>query len=257
MTLLQVRKLTKSFGGVVAAKEVDCEIRAGEIVGLIGPNGAGKTTFFNLITGFLPPTGGEIHFDGRNITGLPANQSANLGIVRTFQHTSLFLKLTVLENVMTGFHRHRKAGILDSFFHSRKYREEERILREKAEKILSLLGLSDVSDTLASNLPYGKQRMLGIGIALATEPKLIMLDEPAAGLIPSESKELMGIIRRIRDQGVSVLIVEHDMKLVMEICDRIVVLNSGEKIAEGTPKEIRQNPEVIRVYLGDDRHVKS
>lgn len=250
MKLLTVTNLSKRFGGLSANSDVSFEVEQQQIVGIIGPNGAGKTTCFNLLSGFLPPTEGEVIFEGRNITKFNAHQTASLGMVRTFQHTSVFSELTVLENIFTGQHLQVKGLMKSALFNRKKYHEEENKTKQKALEILELMGLEDKKDHIAKSLPYGEQRKLEIAIALAANPKLLLLDEPAAGMNETESAKLVEIIRKLKANGISVLIVEHDMKVVMNLCDYIVVLDQGTKIAEGTPKEIGNNPRVIEVYLG-------
>ena len=248
--LLQVTGLTRAFGGLVAANAVDFSVYEREVVGLIGPNGAGKTTVFNMIAGSLPPTSGSLRFRGEEYAGAPAHRSARRGIARTFQITSLFPTLSVIDNVKLGTHRHKKTGWTAATFFTAAYRREEQEVEAKANEVLAFLGMQDQRDRIAQNLAYGDQRRLEIAIALAAEPVLLLLDEPAAGMNPDEAKRLTETIGRIRDTGVSVLLVEHHMRVVMGICDRIVVLNQGNKIAEGVPTAVANDPTVIRVYLG-------
>ncbi len=248
--LLRVEKLTCAFGGLVAANAVDFEVGDGEIVGLIGPNGAGKTTVFNMIGGTQLPTSGRVEFRGHDCTGLPPHRMAQLGVTRTFQITSLFPTLSAIENVAIGTHRLNRSTFLGALLRGKLYRTEEIAVRRKASEIMGFLGMSGQEGVLAQNLPYGDQRKLELAIALAAEPRLLMLDEPAAGMNPDESRRLTEMIGRIRDRGVAVLLVEHHMKVVMGVCDRIIVLNHGTKIAEGPPAAVANDPTVIRVYLG-------
>ena len=252
MTLLSVRGVSKRFGGLMAVNDLSFDVAEGSIKALIGPNGAGKTTIFNLISGFLPPDSGEIVFGETEIHGMSSCEVATRGMVRTFQHIRLFPKMTVLENVMVGRHVHSRAGFLAGMLNLPSTWREERRIRERSFEILEMLGIADHAGTEAVSLAYGQQRIVEVGRALACEPKLLLLDEPAAGLNMRETNEMGRLISRIRDMGVTVLLVEHDMSLVMGISDEIVVVSYGEKIAEDRPLSIQKNREVIRVYLGDD-----
>jgi branched-chain amino acid transport system ATP-binding protein len=252
VTLLSVREVSKRFGGLQAISDLSFDVARGSIKALIGPNGAGKTTLFNLISGVLEPDHGEIVFRGAAIQDLPPHQIASRGMVRTFQHIRLFPKMTVLENIMVGRHLHSRAGFLAGMLNLPFTWREERRIRERSFEIMELLGIADHARTEAASLAYGQQRVVEIGRALACEPQLLLLDEPAAGLNMRETNEMGGRIAKIRDMGVTVLLVEHDMSLVMRISDEIVVLSYGQKIAEDRPLAIQKNPEVIRVYLGDD-----
>jgi branched-chain amino acid transport system ATP-binding protein len=249
--LLEVEGLTVHFGGLTAVNAVSFGIDEGEIVGLIGPNGAGKTTCFSLISGFLRPSAGRVRFRGRTLTGLSPYEIARAGVVRTFQKTSLFPRLTVHENVMIGQQARLTPRVWTALARTAGQRRELAAIRQRADDVLAFLSMSTARDVEARALSYGEQRHLAIAIALASRPAVLMLDEPAAGLTPAESRRLMDLIAEIRRSGVTVLLVEHDMKVVMGICERIVVLDHGQKIAEGAPLEIRRHPDVIRVYLGD------
>ncbi|HET8615267.1 MAG TPA: ABC transporter ATP-binding protein [Actinomycetales bacterium] len=250
--LLEMRDVTLRFGGVVALDGVSFEIRRGEILGLIGPNGAGKTTCFNAMTGVYQPTSGQVMFRGEPLGKRKRFAITKLGIARTFQNIRLFGNMTALENILVGADAQHSTGVLNALFRLPRHRQEEEQGHQRAHELLEFMGLTKRADELARNLPYGDQRRLEIARALATEPDLLCLDEPAAGFNPQEKVELMDLIRRIRDQGYTVLLIEHDMRLVMGVTDRIVVLEFGRKIAEGTPAEIRDNPAVIAAYLGVD-----
>jgi branched-chain amino acid transport system ATP-binding protein len=250
--ILEVDDVTLRFGGLTALDGVSLHIEQGEILGLIGPNGAGKTTCFNVITGVYAPTMGEVRFRGGVLAGKKKHQITRLGIARTFQNIRLFKSMTALENVLVGADANHSTGVLDALFRTPKHRREEDDGHERAMELLEFMGLSKRADELAANLSYGDQRRLEIARAMATEPALLCLDEPAAGFNPQEKADLMALIRRVRDRGYTVLLIEHDMRLVMGVTDRIVVLEFGKKIAEGTPAEIRDNPAVIAAYLGVD-----
>lgn len=250
--LLETRTLTKRFGGLVAVSRLDFRVRRGSVASLIGPNGAGKTTVFNVITGIYKPEEGGVWFDGKPITGLRPHAIAALGIGRTFQTLRLFGTLSCLENVMSGQHSRSKAGLFASVVHTPAQRREERRTYEAARRRLRQVGLWEHRSALAQSLSYGDQRRLEIARALALEPTLLVLDEPAAGLNPGETETLIGLIRTIRDEGITVLLIEHDMDLVMEVSDHVTVLDNGAKIGEGTPEEVQTNARVIEAYLGHD-----
>jgi branched-chain amino acid transport system ATP-binding protein len=250
VSLLEVRALTKRFGGLVAVNAVDFEVAAGEILAVIGPNGAGKSTLFKLITSALPPTSGRVVFRGDEISRLKPHAVARRGVVRTFQETTIFKEMTALQNVVVAHHLRCRAGSLGIFFNSGTARADEAGFHESAAEILDYLGLGAVKDVAARNLPHGHLRALGIALAMAAEPQILLLDEPFAGMNPEETERAVEMVRGIRERGVTVLLVEHDMAAVMRISDRIVVLNFGTKIAEGTPVEIQRNEAVIEAYLG-------
>ena len=250
MTTLAVSDLAVHFGGVTALGGVSFEVRAGTITSLIGPNGAGKTTAFNAITGYLRPSGGRVTYDVAPLTGLRPCDIARRGVVRTFQRTSVFPALTVADNVMIGLHLRGESGIAAILARTRRVREEERALRSRAGEIIALVGLEHRRGHVASALPYGEQRLVELAVALAARPRLLLLDEPASGMTGVEKDTVSGFIRAIRDLGITVFLVEHDMRVVMGLSDVVIVLNHGRVIAEGTPGDVQAHPEVIRAYLG-------
>jgi len=253
VALLKVTNVSKVFGGLKAVSDFDVAIEKGELVGLIGPNGAGKTTAFNLLTGVYEPTTGEIEFDGKSMIGLKPYQITQRGMARTFQNIRLFAELSVLDNVKIAYHFHVKYGILEAVFRMGRYHKEEAELEAKAIALLKIFKLDDKKDEIAKNLPYGEQRRLEIARALAAQPKLLLLDEPAAGMNPQETQELMKMIKWIRQEfDLTILLIEHDMSLVMNVCERIYVLEYGSIIAQGIPEEIKNNPRVIEAYLGEE-----
>jgi branched-chain amino acid transport system ATP-binding protein len=255
IVLLEVEGLTRHFGGVAAVKEISFKLKKSEIFALIGPNGAGKTTVFNLITGMLAPDAGSLVFEGMSLAGLKPHQIAAAGITRTFQNLQLFGGMTVLENIMAGAHLKGRTGFLKALAAWPGSAREEKKIRQEALALLKEVGLAGLADLPAAALPFGRQRLLEVARALASGPRLVLLDEPAAGLNSTETKELADYLKRLREEGKSMVLVEHDMETVMEVADRIMVLNFGEVIALGTPAEIQANPEVIKAYLGEDEQV--
>ena len=251
MAFLEIIHLSKSFGGLAALQGLTFEVNQGEILGLIGPNGAGKTTLFNVITGIYKPSGGQIQFKGRNLAGFPPYEIARKGVARTFQSIILYHEMTVLENILVGAHSQMGFSFLGTLLNSRAYRVKEEQSKEKALEVIDFMGLNEVKEEKAKNLPHGHQRKLGVCIALISKPELLLLDEPMTGMNPVESEDMIGHIRKIQDQlGITVVIIEHNMKAIMGVSHRIVAINNGEKIAEGPPHEIRNNDRVIEAYLG-------
>ncbi|HQI23337.1 MAG TPA: ABC transporter ATP-binding protein [Smithella sp.] len=249
--MLRLSNITQIFGGLNALEDVSFSVKEGSVTGIIGPNGAGKTTLFNIVTGLYTQTGGDVFLGGENISFLETEELAGRGLVRTFQNVELFRKMTVLENVMVGLHTKSSSGIFSCAFKLPRQIREEKAIREKSMVWLKYTGIAELAEMTAGNLPFGKGRLLEISRALAAGPKIILMDEPAAGLNSRETAELALLIRKIRQSGVTVVLVEHDMDLVMDVCDAIVVLNLGKKLAEGTPREIQENPAVISAYLGE------
>ena len=250
--MLEITHLSKRFGGLAAVNDVSTTIEAGKINAIIGPNGAGKTTFFNLISGTHPPSAGQISFKGQDVTGLRADQVAQLGVSRTFQSTTLFDMASVLDNLIVGHRLRTRSGLLDVLFNSSRLQKEERACREKARAALDFVGLSHIANRLAGDITQEERKRVAFALALATEPSLLLLDEPAGGVNPEETAGLADLIRKMVKSGLTVCLIEHKMDMIMRLADKILVLNYGEKIAEGTPAEIRANPAVIDAYLGSD-----
>lgn len=251
-TILKTEHITQRFGGLVALSDISMEVHSGEIIGIIGPNGAGKTTLFNVITGIYCPTEGKVSLLGQDVTGWKPHKITQLGFARTFQNIRLYARMSVRDNVISGMHCHTKSGILSSIFNTRSKRQEEKQCEEEADEILKLLDLYRFRFEMSTSLPYGAQRKLEIARALATHPKLLLLDEPAAGMNEQETADLANIVYRLKEMGYTILLIEHDMKFVMNICERLYVLNNGCLIASGTPGEIKVNPVVIEAYLGKE-----
>ncbi len=250
MTILESKNVCKHFGGLKAVDDISMQVKKGEIFGIIGPNGAGKTTFFNTCSGVYTPTSGEIYLNGENISGKAPEEIARKGMARTFQNIQLFKYMTVLENVRIGYHIHTKTNMADAFFKTKRYKEDEENSLKAAKEIIEKVGISEYMDTMAGNLAYGLQRKVEIARALAINPNILLLDEPAAGMNPNETKELSDFIKKINAEGYTVVVIEHDMKFIMNLCHRILVINFGKKICEGTPADVKSNQDVHDAYFG-------
>lgn len=250
MAILETKSLCRYFGGLKAVHNVDMQVEEGEVFGIIGPNGAGKTTFFNTCSGTYTATSGEVWFDGKNITNKRPEEVARIGVARTFQNLKLFSHMTVAENIAVGFHVQTKTNILDALVHTGRYKKDEEFIKEQTAGIIKRLSLEKVENEHAGNLSYGTQRKVEIARAMALNPKILLLDEPAAGMNPLETASLMEFVKMLNQQGYTIVVIEHDMKFVMNLCDRILVMNYGQKICEGLPEEIRSNQEVQEAYLG-------
>lgn len=250
MTILETEGLSMYFGGLKAVDDINMKVEQGQIFGVIGPNGAGKTTFFNVCTGNYTPTKGSVMFDGQNITGLNPEQIAAKGMARTFQNIKLFNNMTVLDNVKIGFNLSMKTSLFDAILHTKKYKEDEKMCNEKGMEVLKKLDLDSLYDSKAGNLSYGTQRKVEIARAIAMNPQIILLDEPAAGMNPSETQQLSLFVSKLRDMGFTIVVIEHDMKFIMSICDRIMVMQYGKKLFEGTPLEVKNSQDVIDAYFG-------
>ncbi|MCI2106551.1 MAG: ABC transporter ATP-binding protein [Intestinimonas sp.] len=248
--LLEAKDVSQVFGGLVAVDHVNMTVNQGDIYGIIGPNGAGKTTFFNICTGFYTPSQGAVFLEGKKISGLPCDKIAQKGVARTFQNIQLFKYMNVLENIKVGFHINTKTSLLDAIVHSKAYKNDEKMIQEKGYAILEEVGLSKYADTMAGNLPYGVQRKVEIARAMALDPKILLLDEPVAGMNPKETDSLMEFILMLREKGYTIAVIEHDMKFVMNACNYILVLNFGHKICEGTPDVVKEDEQVKKAYFG-------
>ena len=257
MIVLEAKNVCKQFGGLKAVDNVDLQIREKSIFGIIGPNGAGKSTFFNICTGYYPPTSGTISFMGENITGINPELIAEKGMARTFQNIKLFDNMSVLENIKIGYHMHTKTTLADAILNTRRCREDEKMVTKASLELIDRVGLTKYKDFRAGNLPYGIQRKLEIARSLAMQPKLLLLDEPAAGMNPQETMQLMEFITQLREEGLTIVVIEHDMKFVMNMCDEIMVLNYGQKICQGTPQEVCRDENVIQAYFGSDLQLES